>query len=439
MVLTSLAALGLWGLCVLFGIFVLKRSARPTASLALIIAAAVLIRLLFFQMMQAGYSAGDTSNNLAMAANIVAGRGICFYDPYIKATVYALYPPVFPVFISALVWLGLDTPFGFWGFNVCFDLMSILLLVRLGRGFGAPLAGYLAAWCFAIWPPFAALSSVIQKESLENFQLLAILSLLWSLYQSPQIRWPIAAALGLATGLLALTQPAMALFPAVAIFFLFWRRGGRYLLELGLKAAPFALLVLMPWWVRNWIVFGRFVPLTTTMGYGIWVASHAGATGMWLAPPPHFASGGEIATTNRLAQAGVDWLMQHPLEWLRITGIKVTKSLAREDFFPFVVKPGAPFGSEGFQSLRQFLFQAAHTGLLAYCAVYALRLRASPLFQPMRLFCAAACISLLLSGVPFEFSERHRYILVLLLFLMAGALLAAPTRSASEMQRPPIG
>lgn len=439
LVVPSLAALGLWVACFVLGLFVLKRWASPTVSVTLILAGAVIIRFLFFQLLNDGYSIADAWHNTALASSVASGEGLDFYDPHTKLVFHALYPPVLPLLIAGLMRLGLDTPLGFWGMNVGFDLLSILLLVRLARTLGAPMAGHLAAWCFAVWPPFVALSIVVQKESLATLELMVILMLLSSLYQSFHIRWSIAAALGLASGLLALTQPAMALFPGLAALFLFWRRGVRYLLELGLKVAPFALLLLMPWWVRNWLVLGSFVPLTTTMGYGIWIASHAGATGMYAPLPSALAHGGEVATGARLATAGVEWLMQHPLEWLRITMIKVVKALSREDFFPFIAGPNAPFGANGFQNIRQFVFQAAHTGLVAYCAIGAKRLKASPLFPPMRLIFAAACVSLIFSAIPFEFAERHRYILVLLLFLMAGVVMAPPARANLEMQRPTIG
>ncbi len=437
--LLSLAGFVLWVAVMAMGVAALRRCPRPALALAAIVGAAILARLVFFCLVRDGYSAGDTGNNLALASHVLSGQGLQFYDRFINADAYALYPPVLPLFIAGLMRVGLDTPIIFVVVNVIFDVLSLLLIVRIGRTSGMPMAGLMAAWCFAMWPSFVALSAAIQKETLGNLELLAILSLLWDMHRSPRIAWSKAAALGLVCGLLALTQPAMALFPCIAALFLFHRRGRAYFLQLGVRVAPFALLVLVPWWVRNWLVFGSFVPLTTTLGYSLWVANHAGATGMWVAPPSHLAYGGEIATTARLGQTALDWIVQHPGEWMHITTTKIVKALSREDYFPFDLAPGVPFGIDRVQAIRQFVAQSAYTGLIAYCGVQASLLRASPLLRPLGLTFAAACLSLLLSAIPFEFAERHRYILVLLLFLLAGALLAAPTRSASEMKRPTIG
>ncbi len=46
-----------------------------------------------------------------------------------------------------------------------------------------------------------------------------------------------------------------------------------------LPAMLVAMLCLVPWTIRNWVVQGRFIPLRTGIGMNLWVGNHPGATG----------------------------------------------------------------------------------------------------------------------------------------------------------------
>jgi hypothetical protein len=73
---------------------------------------------------------------------------------------------------------------------------------------------------------------------------------------------------GMFLGLAALTRPTIALFPAVVGVYLWARRGYgfRRAFGVGTVLVVTLVLVLSPWIVRNYVHFGKFIPLTKASG-----------------------------------------------------------------------------------------------------------------------------------------------------------------------------
>jgi hypothetical protein len=78
----------------------------------------------------------------------------------------------------------------------------------------------------------------------------------------------VAAVAGLLWGLAVLTRETVLYFLPLAALWLAWRRRGG-----GRRAAVLlatALLVILPWTLRNWLVFETFVPVSTAGALNLW-------------------------------------------------------------------------------------------------------------------------------------------------------------------------
>jgi len=148
-------------------------------------------------------------------------------------------------------------------------LVGALLVPAVGlvgrRAFGER-AGLAAAFLAAVYPELVWFAAHFWAETLFTV-------LLWwgieRLVASDETQSPRAAlAAGLAWGLAILTRETVLYFVPIAALWLAWRRPD------GLKRAAFyagsALIVVLPWTVRNYLVFDAFVPVSTAGALNLW-------------------------------------------------------------------------------------------------------------------------------------------------------------------------
>jgi len=148
-------------------------------------------------------------------------------------------------------------------------LAGALLVPALGligrRAFGER-AALLAAGIAAFYPELVWFASHFWAETL--FTVL----LWWALERlvAADARGSTGAALasGLLWGLAILTRETVLYFLPVAALWLAWRRGGGARRAAGLVAV--AAFVVLPWTLRNWLVFDAFVPVSTSGALNLW-------------------------------------------------------------------------------------------------------------------------------------------------------------------------
>jgi hypothetical protein len=233
-------------------------------------------------------------------------------------------------------------------------------------------AGLIAGCLAACYPGGLTMSVLVLSEA--PFQLLMVAVLgCWTggvLTPGPPsgLVWAIAA--GLLSGLAVLVRPSWLLMPP--FFYLLWLCGaaerGR-VLRSGLAAGLAMVLVLSPWWVRNYRLTGHFVPTTLQVGASLYDGWHAGASGasdsgmqfsLEMAerlraedrqrqseafargetppPPPSL----EYRIDRRLARDAVAWAQANPGEALRLAAMKV-----RRTWWPWPSSDQVPMGVWG--------------------------------------------------------------------------------------------
>lgn len=163
----------------------------------------------------------------------------------------------------------------------------------LGRRLAGPAAGLIAATAVAVYPALLEYSGMLMTEPVGT-ALLAGMTLLYLRAREATRRWPWAVA-GLALGALVMLRPEYLLLvpilPALAL--IGWgspsrgslpdhesekeprdRGVGRALVGRVALMAGCALLVLLPWTVRNYVAFDRVVPVSTGGGQVIYAGSY---------------------------------------------------------------------------------------------------------------------------------------------------------------------
>src|SRR5438552_6567742 len=264
----------------------------------------------------------DPAFYLHAATELASGHGYRFFDG--QATAY--YPVGYPAVLSVVIVLVRHTPLpdnlprAAGGLNVVLGLANVLLVFHLARRLVAESVAITAAGVVARFPSLILHSAALLSETLFITLVLAALSVaLWRPLDSVSRRR--LAAVGVIIGLAALVRPPALLLPFPLMLAL--RRAGfswpdaarRFAVVLGM-----AVVVLLPWTVRNALVFHAPVLVSTNIGDDLCIGHHPGAPGSWAKPascaqghPPAPRTQYEIERNRVNAERAVRFAAGHPV------------------------------------------------------------------------------------------------------------------------------
>ncbi len=172
---------------------------------------------------------------------------------------------------------------------LCGRVLSALLGTIAVGGVGilgyllfGPKTAAIAGFAAALYPEAIALSTFVLSEA--PFCPLMVLHLVaWTLaWQAPDVKqrisWSIAG--GIAAGLATLMRPSWLLFLPFAIptGLIFYRKRPKQLVIAGVMLAGLCV-TMVPWWIRNYQIAGRFVPTTLQVGASLYDGISPQATG----------------------------------------------------------------------------------------------------------------------------------------------------------------
>ncbi len=278
---------------------------------------------------------GDSETYWQLARTIARGEAYRYSAEGYDARVFRT--PGYPLLLAPLFLFGGDHPPVFWARvqGAVFGALAAGAVWWLARelfGARAALAAGLAA---AVYPGAVATSVMVLTEApfsmLMLVQLTAWVAAWRSTSRGRAIGFSIGA--GAAAGAAVLVRPSWLLFtPAVvALMWAVERLRGRQANRsrwnepvVGMAVLAAMLVVLSPWWVRNWRVTGRFVPTTLQVGASLYDGLSPQATGASdMAFVDRFVAAEraqdaaadepfEVRLDRRMRREAVEWAKQHP-------------------------------------------------------------------------------------------------------------------------------
>jgi 4-amino-4-deoxy-L-arabinose transferase-like glycosyltransferase len=216
------------------------------------------------------------TGNIAMA--LATGKG--FSSPTRRDTgPTAWLPPVYPFLVAGIFGaFGVFTLHAFYAaavLNILFSAATCVPIYLLGNRIAGIGAASLAAWLWALFPN----AIMIPFQWIWDTSLTALLAatILWAalaLSESRRMRdW---CTYGFLWGLALLTNPALG---AVLPFLLGWgfyreRPGACGRLARPAATLGLAILCCVPWTVRNYSEFHRFIPLRSNFPFDLWLGNN---------------------------------------------------------------------------------------------------------------------------------------------------------------------
>lgn len=238
--------------------------------------------------------------------------------PYILAGVFKL----FGVYGALSAWVILT-------FNSIFAALTCLTLYRIAERIYGPAVARATAWTWAVFP-YAIYwpVRVVWETSLTTFLLsLALLLTLRMADQPPRLRMWIL--FGLLWGVIALTNTAIvSMFPFCLLWLLYrLPRRAEQVVRAGLCVLTTALVV-SPWLVRNYEVFGKFIFVRDNLPLEMYEANNDQSAGLWTRNEHpgnnpeamrKFQELGELAFMAEKKQEVREFIRNHPARFLRFT------------------------------------------------------------------------------------------------------------------------
>jgi 4-amino-4-deoxy-L-arabinose transferase-like glycosyltransferase len=183
-----------------------------------------------------------------------------------------LEPPGQGVLLAGIWELTGDLDYGYVQIlQLLVDAALVFLVFAIAmRLYDRPLAALVAAGLYAVFLPAAHLATIPHLDAWAGIFTIVVTYLFVRAIQASDRRAWWLAGLGVATGIGAYFRPGLLLVPvalcAAAIPTLGWRRA------LATAAVPIVLAaaLIAPWTVRNYDVFGRFIPLRIGIGQNLW-------------------------------------------------------------------------------------------------------------------------------------------------------------------------
>jgi 4-amino-4-deoxy-L-arabinose transferase-like glycosyltransferase len=263
----------------------MKSALRKAAtSLALIVIVAIGVRLAFAWDQARKIAPGvlgivpfqQEAGNIAYA--LAQGKG--FSNVFRTETgPTAWLAPVYPLIVAATFKLfGTFTARAFFacaGLNILFSSAACVPIFFAGKRMGGLGVAAGAAWLWAVFP-----SAVMMPfEWIWDTSLSALLAalLLWAtLKLAESERWLDWSVYGVLWGLALMTNPALgALLPFLLGWAAFRGRGESRLRGRRMAlAVAVTILCCLPWTIRNYVAFHRFIPVRSNLPFELWLGNN---------------------------------------------------------------------------------------------------------------------------------------------------------------------
>lgn len=358
------------------------------------------------------------------AAQIAAGAGYAFAD----GEPNGIWPPGYSALVAVAYRLFGTELFVGYVLNVllgCVLVVAVALLTDLlfGRA-----AAVVAAWITALYPTFVLYVTILAAENLYDPLLVLVVYLAVRMFR---VAGPSAALLaGLALGATILVRSTAFALPGVMLLAgVLARAGLRRTLTRTAIATSVALLVCIPWGLRNSRVFGVFSFTSFNSGTVLWIGNHEGVDPTKKVRPERYMDLSLPERNERYKEEAVEFIRANPGTFARLSWNRAVTSLRAETI-------GAVWNTRGivarFGAGAIDVFKVV--GSLGYYALSAACLFALAVKLRRKTLTAADGLLVAVIGVTalpfFVFHSQDRYHLPMIPFVtaIAASVLAAVPR-----------
>jgi hypothetical protein len=216
-----------------------------------------------------------------VAQHLAEGAGYSSVYPFAPADqVHNYVPPGY----TLLLWLVIEAGIGIWGTQVLqlvFLALALLVLHRISAqqlGHRAALVGLLL---LSFYLPLWRLAACIDPNAL-NLLLIA-LTLKYALKAHADFSSRNVALLAFVIGIQLLIRPDVILLVPILGGWLVWKKKPTHLFKPVAMGSSIIVMLLLPWGLRNVIVFEQFMPISSNGGYNLFIGNNDRATGEWIA------------------------------------------------------------------------------------------------------------------------------------------------------------
>ena len=273
--------------------------------------------------------------------------------------------------------------------------LSTWAIFVLAEKLYGPFEARLSALFFAVYP--ASIFFAVNRIGPSSLSILLLCLTFLVVVSVPRSRRLIPAVVSgflMAAAMLS-SSDNLSLFLVVPLWLILIGTGQRWRMVLmSFLAVGTAILVLLPWSLRNAAVIGEPTITKANLGYHLWVGNNPYATGhYYTSVPPAPVVDTEQKTQSRYYEMAISWIVHNPKEFLILT-------LKRIQYFWYVIP------ERGYS--RQVLLQA-------WLLLTALALAVVGLFWPGQRFEKVSLLLLFVAIYPLVFYVthasfyRHRY------------------------------
>lgn len=235
--------------------------------LGLIIAVSLTLKIILILKYNNRLTLSSDDLNYYKTAAVLLKKGILTYQNFNEPTVFIM--PLYPLFLSAIfkVWglglLGMQAVRVMQAVLSCITILLVWLTAKRLFDTGVAL---LAALLTAFYIPNITTAGYFLTETLFTMLLMLLIYLSIIFAKNPGIK--AFAALGAIWALVTLCRPTVAIYPVLLAAYCFLHNKMDFFRLIKLLAVMTAsfIIVMSPWWVRNYREYGEFIPLAASSG-----------------------------------------------------------------------------------------------------------------------------------------------------------------------------
>jgi 4-amino-4-deoxy-L-arabinose transferase-like glycosyltransferase len=355
----------------------------------------------------------------SIARSLALGKG--FASPYERESgPTAILPPVYPLIVAATFKLfGIQSSVSFYflvALNIAFAALTCIPIYKIGLRLGGPSTAAIATWLWALFPN----GIFIPFEWIWETSLSALLAatLLWfTLEISESTKLRDFLLYGALWGFTLMTNPVLG---AALPIFLIWtiiRSKSKFPQSFSRPALVFAIALLccVPWTIRNYSTFHRFIPFRSGFGFELYIGNNENYAPPFLYPPRvsfereqlRYLHLGEVSFMEEEKRKAIAFIKENPTTFARLVLNRTVQ------FWVGLIHPLDAFNSHPALSDRFILLNNLLAPFIALTGAFLLIFKRHPLTIPLLTFPVAYPIVYYITHA----SLRYRHPLDPILFL----------------------